>query len=150
MAEYLTKDGLNKLKEELNYLEKTERKNVSEKLKQAISEGDLSENAGYEDAKEKQNFIEKRIKELKEIIAQTVIIEKKESDKVRIGSFVFLETNESREKFQIVGSAEADVLKGKISYESPLGKAILNKKKGEVIKISTPDGQKEYKIIEIE
>ena len=150
MTKYLTPEGFEKMKKELEYLEKVKRKEVSEKLKHTASQGDLSENAGYDAAKEEQGFIEGRIKELKEIIAQAEVIEKKESGKVQIGSFVVLNTEEGKNKFQIVSPEEADILKGKLSFESPLGEALLNKKMGDIVKIDTPGGLKEYKIIEIE
>ena len=138
------------MKKELEYLEKVKRKEVSEKLKQTASQGDLSENAGYDAAKEEQGFIEGRIKELKDIIAQAEVIEKKENGKIQTGSFVVLNSEEGKKKFQIVSPEEADILKGKLSFESPLGEALLNKKKGDIVKINTPGGLKEYKIIEIE
>ncbi len=149
MIRHLTPEGLEKIKKELEYLEKIKRKEVSERIRQAASQGDLKENAGYDAAKEEQGFVEGRIKELKEIIAQAKLIEKKESNKVQIGSIVSLNSSEGEEKFQVVGPEEADILNGKISFKSPLGEAILNKKRGDTIKINTPGGKKEYKIIEI-
>ncbi len=149
MIRHLTPEGLEKIKKELEYLEKIKRKEVSERIRQAASQGDLKENAGYDAAKEEQGFVEGRIKELKEIIAQAKLIEKKESNKVQIGSIVSLNSSEGEEKFQVVGPEEADILNGKISFKSPLGEAILNKKRGDTIKINTPGGKKEYTIIEI-
>jgi transcription elongation factor GreA len=149
MIKYLTKQGLEKLKKELDYLDKVGRKEVSEKLEEAIAQGDLSENAGYDAAKEKQGFIERRIKELRETIAQAKIIKKEKGDKVQIGSLVFLKSKEQEEKFQLVGPEESNILEGKISFESPLGSSILGKKQGDVLKIDTPEGKKEYKIIKI-
>ena len=150
MPKYLTQEGFEKMKKELGYLEKIKRKEVSEKIKQTASQGDSSENAGYDAAKEEQGFIEGRIKKLKEIIAQAEVIKKKESGKVQIGSFVVLDSDEGKNKFQIVSPEEADILKGKLSFESPLGEALLNKKIGGIVKIDTPGGLKEYKIIKIE
>jgi len=149
MPKYLTPEGFEKMKKELEYLEKVKRKEVSEKIKYTASQGDLSENAGYDAAKEEQGFVEGRIKELKDIIAQAKVIEKKESGNVQIGSFVVLNSEEGKNKFQIVGPEEADILKGKLSFESPLGAALLNKKKEDIVKIDTPGGLKEYKINEI-
>ncbi len=149
MEKYLTADGLAKLKKELEYLEKEKRREVSERLRQAVSQGDLSENAGYDAARDEQEFVEIRIKELKATIAQAKIIEKEKSNKVQIGSFVSLKSKEGKEEFQIVGPEEADVLNNKISFQSPLGKAILNKQEGETMKINTPGGEKEYKILKI-
>jgi len=150
MTTYLTREGLENLKKELEYLEKVKRKEISEKISHAVSQGDLTENAGYDAVKDEQGFVEEKIKELRKIIGQAEIIEKRESDKVQTGSFVYLSSSEGKEKFQIVSPEEADTLKNKISFESPLGKAILGKKEGNVVKISTADGKKEYKIIKVE
>lgn len=149
MTKYLTSDGLAKLKKELEHLEKVKRKEVAEKLRQAVSQGDLSENAGYDTARDEQEFIERRVKELKSIINQVKIISKEKTNKVQIGSFVSLKSKEGKEEFQIVGSEEADVLNNRISFLSPLGEAILNKQEGETVKINTPGGEKEYKVIKI-
>jgi len=130
-------------------LEKVKRKEVAEKLRQAVSQGDLSENAGYDTARDEQEFIERRVKELKSIINQVKIISKEKTNKVQIGSFVSLKSKEGKEEFQIVGSEEADVLNNRISFLSPLGEAILNKQEGETVKINTPGGEKEYKVIKI-
>ncbi len=149
MTKYLTSEALEKFKKELEYLEKVKRKEVSERIRQTASFGDLSENAAYDIAKEEQGFVEARIKELKEIIFQAQIIEKKESNKVEVGSFVCLESDEGEDNFQIVESEEADVFKNKISLKSPLGKAMLNKKKGDVFEVDTPEGKKKYEIVEL-
>ena len=149
MTKYLTLEGLEKFKKELDYLEKVKRKEVSERIGEAASQGDLKENAGYDVAKEDQGFIEGRIKQLKEILSKAKIIEKKESNKIQIGSFVSLESEEGKISFQVVEPEEADVLQGKISFKSPFGGAILNKKKGDIVKINSPEGKKEYKILEI-
>ncbi len=149
MVKYLTLEGLEKLKKELDYLEKVKRKEVSERIRHTASQGDLKENAGYDAAKEEQGFVEGRIKELKEILSQVEIVKKGESHKVRIGSLVCLESEAGEKNFQIVGPEEADILQGKISFKSPLGEAILNKKKGDVVEVETPAGKEEYEIIEI-
>lgn len=150
MKKYLTLDGLEKMKKELEYLENVRRKEVSERIGHAASEGDLKENAGYDAAKDEQGFVEGKIRELKAVVAQAEVIEKKENGRVQIGSFVSLVFSEREEKFQIVGPEETDILKNKISFKSPLGGALLNKKKGEVIKVNAPGGKKEYKITKIE
>ena len=150
MVRYLTPEGLEKLKKELEHLKTVKRKEVSKKIEHTAAQGDLKENAGYDAAKEEQGFIEGRIKELSKIIAQADIIEKKEKDKVQIGSTVSIESNDGKDKFQIVGPEEADILEGKISFESPLGEALLGKKKGNSVRINTPGGFKQCKIIEIE
>jgi len=149
MVKYFTAPGLEKLKKELDYLERVKRKEVSERLRHTASQGDLKENAGYHAAKEQQGFVEGRIKELKEILSQAKIIEKKGGDQIQIGSFVCLESDEGEKTFQLVGPEEADILQGKISFESPLGGAILKKRKGDVIEIDAPEGKKKYEIVEI-
>lgn len=149
MKKYLTREGLEKFKKELDYLEKVKRKEVSERIRHTASQGDLKENAGYDAAKDEQGFVEGRIRELKTVVAQAEVIGKKENGRVQIGSFVFLNSSEGKEKFQIVGPEETDILNNKISFKSPLGGALLNKKKGDVVRINTPDGKKEYKIEEI-
>lgn len=147
----LTKKGLEKLKKELKYLKKVKRKEIAERLKQTASFGDLSENAAYQEAKEAQAFIEGKILELEKIIALAEIIKPKRNGKIEIGSKVSLKLLESGEEFnfQIVGEAEADPLSGKISYKSPLGKKLLGKREGDLVKIETELGKKEYKILKI-
>lgn len=147
---YLTREGLEKLNKELEHLKNVARKEVAIKLKEAISQGDLKENAGYDSAKDEQGFIEARIRELKGIIANAEVVEKKESSKVQICSCVSLSSASGEDKFQIVSPEEADVMENKISFKSPLGGALLNKKKGDIVKINTPSGKIEYKIINIE
>jgi transcription elongation factor GreA len=150
MVKYLTPEGLEKLKKELNYLKQVKRKEIAERLKHTASFGDLTENFAYQQAKEDQAFLEGRILELEEIIRSAKAIEKKETGKVQIGSIILVSSDGNREKFQIVESEETDPLKGKISYQSPLGKALLNKSVGAKIKIETPGGKIQYKILEIE
>lgn len=150
MTKYLTQEALEKFKKELEYLEKTKRREIADKLKHAISLGDLSENAAYTEAKEAQAFLEGKILELKGVISQAKIVNKKENEKIEIGSIVFLNLNGEEEKFQIVEPEESDVLRGKISHISPLGSALLGKTKGDKIKIETPGGKTEYKVIGIE
>jgi len=149
MVKYFTAQGLEKLKKELDYLEKVKRKEVTERLRHTAAQGDLKENAGYHAAKEQQGFVEGRIQELKEIVSQSKIIEKVKGDQVQMGSFVCLESDEGEETFQLVGSEEADILQGKISFKSPLGGAILKKKKGDVVEVDTPGGKKKYEIVEV-
>jgi len=149
MSEYLTQGGLAKLKRKLDYLKNTERKNIAKRIKSAASFGDLKENAAYHEAKEAQAFLEGKILELKQIIRNVKIIDKKISGKVEIGSVVVVSSDGEEEKFQIVGSEEVDILKGKISYKSPLGISLLGKKKGEKVKIKNPEGDIVYKIIDI-
>jgi len=149
MTKYLTAEGLEKLKKELDHLEKVKRREVSERIRHTASQGDLKENAGYDAAKEEQAFMEGRIRKLKEIIAQGEVIEKKENGLIQIGSSVSLDSPGEKQKFQIVSPEEANIIDNKISFESPLGKQLLGKKKGEKVKIETPAGKKEYNIVEV-
>ena len=148
---YITIEGLEKLKKELNYLRTVKRKEIAERLREAISQGDLSENFAYQQTKEDQNFLEDKILKLENTIKQAKIIKKeKQTDKIQVGSQILVESNKEKEQFQIVGSEETDPEKNKISFESPLGKAFLNKSVGETIEIETPNGKISYKILKIE
>jgi len=150
MVKYLTQESLEKFKKELDYLENVKRKEIAELLKNAISFGDLSENAAYTEAKEAQSFLEGRILELRKIVLQAELVDKKENGgKVQIGSAVFISSKNGKGKFQIVEPEEADVTNGKISYLSPLGKSLLGKVKGDELKVETPEGEIKYKIINI-
>ena len=149
MTKYLTEEGLKKLKKELEHLEKVKRKEVSEMIRHTASQGDLKENAGYDAAKEEQAFVEGRIRELKEIINQGKIITKKGDGLIQIGSFVSLNSLKEKQKFQIVGSEEANIMDNKISSESPLGKQLMGKKKGEKVEIKTQEGKIKYNIVEV-
>lgn len=150
MVNYLNKESLEKLKKELDYLKDTERKNVAKQLEHAIGFGDLSENAAYHDAREAKEFLEKKISELTQKIEQAIIIKvSKNTNNVQIGSIVFLESGKDKLCFEIVDSEEVDTLQDKISYDSPLGKTLLNKSKGSIVHVSTPAGKVEYKIIKI-
>lgn len=151
MKKYLTREGLEKLKKELEYLKTIKRKEIAKALEKAISFGDLTENAAYQEAKEAQAFLEGRILELEDIIEKAVIISnQKKKDIVQIGSIVTVKSDGEKEKFQIVGPEEAKPLEGKISYQSPLGKSLLNKKSGEEVEVITPQGKIKYKILKIE
>jgi len=150
MVKYLTSEGFKKLKEELEHLKTVERKEVVKRISQAASHGDLKENAGYHTAKDEQAFLEEKIKRLTATINQAEVVEKKEKDEVQIGSTVSLESKYGKDKYQIVEPEEADILAGKISYKSSLGEALFGKKKGNIVKFETPDGAKEYKILDIE
>ena len=148
---YLTKEGLEKLKKELDYLKNVRRKEVIRKIEKAVEMGDLSENAEYQEAKEEQAFIEGKILELENILKNATLIEDKQGNNiVKIGHKIVVQRGKTLKTFQIVGSNEADPLEGKISNESPLGKAFLGRKKGEEIEVETPQGKIKYKILEIE
>ncbi len=150
MENYLTAEGLEKLKKELETLETVTRRELAEKLNYAISFGDLKENAAYHQAKEQQAFVEGRISELKAIIANARVAERQDNGAVQIGSRITLATGEVVEEYCVVGSDEADVFCGKISYKSPLGQAIFGKKIGCKICLETPRGKTEYEIRKIE
>lgn len=151
----ITKEGLEKIKEELNYLKEVKRKEVAERLKEAISYGDLSENAEYEEAKNEQAFTEGRILELEEKVKYAKIIDDKTKKGaiVQLGSKVVIQNltgkTRSEEEYVIVGSTEADPINHKISNVSPVGKALLDKRVGEVIKVMAPAGVIEYKIVQV-
>jgi len=149
----LTKEGEKKLKEELDFLTHQKRAEIAEKLKDAISFGDLSENAAYSRAKEEQAFIEGRIKEIEDILRNAQIITDdghNKKDIVDIGSVVVLETKDGqRREYKIVGKNEADPLGGKISNESLIGKAVLGKRAGDRFSVLTPKGETEYVVKEI-
>jgi len=149
MVKYLTPEGLAKLKRELYDLKTIKRKEIAARLKHAASFGDLSENAAYHEAKEAQGFLEGRIKELSKIISQSKIIQNKDSDRVQLGSTVLLFSSNKKQEFQIVNPEEADIFHGKISNQSPLGKTLLGKSKGDKIRIENSQGKTEYEIIEI-
>ena len=150
MAKYFTKKGLEKLEKELEFLKKNKRMEISERIRQAASFGDLKENAAYDDAKDAQAFLEGRILELEEAIRSAMIVDEPEkTGKVQIGSNIVVGSSDGEEKFQIVLQEEVNVLEGKISYESPLGSSFLGKKKGDEVGVETPGGQKIYKIIEV-
>lgn len=140
----LTVEGKEKLEEELRYLENEKRDEVGERIRIAREFGDISENSEYDDAKNEQAFIEQRISEINQILANAQIVNTpKKGNKVVIGSTVTLVDEKERERvFTIVGGAEADTAAGKISNESPVGAAVLGHKKGDVIEYEGPTGRK--------
>ena len=149
---YLTPEGLKKLEDELQYLTTVKRAEVAAAIQSAKEEGDLSENAAYDEAKAAQGFMEGRIQTLQALLQEVVIIEPQQnSDVVALGSKVTVveEDNEDPETYTIVGSAEADPLEEKISNESPIGSALLTHKTGDVVTVQTPGGEVRLKIIEI-
>ncbi|MEE1251196.1 MAG: transcription elongation factor GreA [Lachnospiraceae bacterium] len=150
----LTYEGLQKLEAELQDLKVVRRKEVAQKIKEAREQGDLSENAEYDAAKDEQRDIEARIEDIEKILknAEVVVEEEVELDKISIGCKVkILDVEENEElEYKIVGSTEANSLKGKISNESPVGKALLGAKVGDVVKVETHVGELEYKVLEIQ
>lgn len=151
---YLTHEGLEKLQNELVHLKDITRVEIAEKLKEAISFGDLSENAEYEEARNEQAQVEKRILDLEEQLKNVEIIEEDmDHDKVTMGSEVTIKNLETKEEaaYKIVGSTEANILAETpmISNESPIGKSILGKKTGDKVKVSAPSGKFEYQVTKI-
>ncbi len=152
---YLTHEGLEKLQNELVHLKDVTRVEIAEKLKEAISFGDLSENAEYEEARNEQAQVEKRILDLEEQLKNVEIIEEDmDHDKVTMGSVITIKNLETNEElaYKIVGSTEANILAETpmISNESPVGKAILGKKTGDKVKVSAPSGKFEYQVTKID
>ena len=152
-ATLVTKEGYQKLVEELENLKNVKRKEVAARIKEAISYGDLSENSEYEEAKNEQAFVEGRILELEEKVKHAKIISEKHGKTVQLGTTVHLK-NLSRksddEVYTIVGSTEADPFEGRISNESPVGSALLEKKKGDKVKVRVPAGTVEYQITKLD
>jgi transcription elongation factor GreA len=149
----ITTEGLERLKEELEYLQTVKRREVAERIKEAREFGDIAENAEYDDAKNEQALLEHRIAQLEERLRNARVLSKKEisSDVVSIGSRVKLRDMDAKEtiEYKIVGSAEANPSENKLSNESPVGKAIMGRKKGEVVEVTAPRGALKFKILEI-
>ncbi len=149
----ITKTGKAKLEEELAELKGPRRMEISRRLKSAIEMGDLSENADYITAKEDQGFLEGRILEIETILSNAEVVDEDNvrSDKVQIGHKVTVrEGDEDEEVFELVGISEVNTLLGKISYESPIGSALLDKRPGEKVQVKTPGGVLEFTIVKIE
>mgnify|MGYP002530020329 FL=1 len=151
--EILTQEGYNKIEEEVEYLITVKRKEVAERIKVAISFGDLSENAEYDEAKNEQAKLEEQILKLDEKLRKAVIIDESQIDLdiVMVGSIVKLYDFDFDEEVEyvIVGSAEADPFEGKISNVSPVGKALLGARVGETVEVQVPDGVSKFKVLEI-
>ncbi len=147
---YLTKEGLDELKKEFDQLTKVKRPDILERVSQARSMGDLSENAEYVAAQEALSFIDGRIEELEELIKQAVLIQETHSKGlVKLGSTVTVNIKGKKEVFMVVGEWEADPHEKKISHESPLGKALLGKKVGEKVEVEAPAGIVIYTIASV-
>lgn len=148
---YLTQEGLDELKKELDHLKFEKRPEVINALKDARALGDLSENAEYDAARQEQAIVECRIAELEVMIENAVVIEKKATDEVAIGTKVKIEYVDDKEtdEYSIVGSKEADPFLNKISNESPIAQAIMGLKVGDIAHVSSPNGQYDVKILEI-
>ena len=149
----LTSKGMQALEDELQDLKVVKRKEIAQKIKEAREQGDLSENAEYDAAKDEQRSMEARIEELEKIIKNAEVIDESAYDKdtVSIGSTIKFYDEEFDEEleYRIVDSTESDILKGLISNESPLGKALIGAKVGETVQVESPDGFSRYKILEI-
>ncbi|MBL8062102.1 MAG: transcription elongation factor GreA [Anaerolineales bacterium] len=148
---YLTREGEAKLIAELEELKGPRREELAQRLRSAIQMGDLSENADYHKAKEDQGFLEGRIQEIEAILRNSAIIEKTNTDSVSIGSHVTIQEEDyDPETYHIVGPTEADPRNGRISHESPIGVALMNKKVGEIAEAATPSGKIKFKIVKVE
>lgn len=150
--QYLTQQKYAELQQELEALIHTKRKEVAEQLEYAKSMGDLSENAEYQEARDNQAKIESRISQIEELLKHAEILQHRKSDTIEAGSIVSIQKTGDKNKkdFTLVGTEEADMLAGKLSYDSPLGSALMGKKKGDAVKVDTPKGTIEYKIISVE
>lgn len=149
---YLTPEGKRKLEEELAHLMNARRKELSERLHSAVKMGDLSENADYIQAKEEQAFVEGRIRDIQAMLRNVVLIEEQTGGEVRIGSKVTVVEDglDEHETFMMVGAAEADPVNGRISNVSPLGRQLLGKKVGDVVRVQAPVGETVFTIVAID
>ncbi len=146
---YLTVEGLAKLKAELQQLVTVDRPRVAARIHDAKLDGDISENAEYEDAKQEQSFLEGRIATLEAQLKNAEVIAQPNGDKVGIGSTVVIKGSDGEDKFTIVGSAEASPREGRISNESPVGVALMGRRKGEKVTVQAPAGPVEYMIVSV-
>ena len=147
---FLTQDGYNRLQEELNFLRNKRRPEVAERIRQAKEFGDINENAEYDDAKNEQGFVEGRILLLEKLLRNASIIEGQHAKGiVEVGSTVKVHDEYGDESFTIVGSAEAEPTKGRISMESPVGKALLGRRVGDDVTVTTPGGLSKMLIVEV-
>jgi transcription elongation factor GreA len=147
---YLSKDGLESIRQELDELVQVRRAEIAARIHEAKEHGDITENAEYEDAKNEQAFVEGRIQALSALVKNAVVIEENHSSThVQIGSTVTIQSKDGKESFMIVGSTEASPAEGRISNESPVGRALLGRKKGDEVTVSVPAGDSKYKILSI-
>lgn len=150
----LTYEGLKKYEEELEDLKVNKRRENAEKLKEARAQGDLSENAEYDAAKDEQRDIQARIEELEKILKNAEVVDEEEVDleRINIGCMVKIHDVKYKEdlEYKIVGSTEADSLNGKISNESPVGRALIGAKVGDTVNVESPAGSNKYKVLEIQ
>ena len=151
----ITPEGLEKLKDEIEHLTTTNRREVAARIKEAREFGDIAENAEYDDAKNEQALLEQRIAQLEERVRRATVIDEKDlgTDEVKVGSTVHVKDQKSgdSQKFQIVGSAEANPAEQKLSNESPIGRALLGHKRNDIVSVDVPRGpKKKLKITKIE
>jgi transcription elongation factor GreA len=151
---FLTRDGMQKIEAELEYLQTVRRQEVAQRLHEAMDGGDIQENAEYEDAKNERAFVEGRIMTLEALIKNAEIIERNgPTDRVGLGSYVTvveMDSDEEPERYHVVGSAEADPVNGYISNESPLGMGLLGNKVGDVVTVNAPDGLLKFQVVAID
>lgn len=147
----ISQEGYDKLKKELDYLQIEKRREIADRIQKAKDMGDLSENAEYSEAKDAQALNEGRVIELKAILKGVTVVENhKKKGEVGMGSKVLVKSADKEKEFTIVSFNEADPLEGKISNESPLGRAFLNRRAGDKVKVQTPKGEVEYEILKAE
>ena len=149
MAQYITAEGLQKLKDELHELKTTEMRRIVKLIAEAAAFGDLKENAGYHDARNMKSFLLGRIEQLENAINDAVIKEKTGENTVQIGSHITIDFDGEKQEYSIVSSTEADILKNKISYQSPLGSQLMNRKPGESFNYEIKDKKMKVKVLSI-
>ncbi len=149
MVQYFTKEGLQKLKDELHYLKTTKNREIVKLIAEAAAFGDLKENASYHDARDKMAFLRMRVAELEAAINEGVVKEKEDTDKVQVGSEIVIMFDNEKQKYQIVAPAEANILQNKISYQSPLGQELVGKQAGKEFNFLAGNKKVKVKILEI-
>ncbi|MFH1662054.1 MAG: transcription elongation factor GreA [Candidatus Falkowbacteria bacterium] len=150
LDQIISKEGYEKLEKELEHLTKTRRAEIADRIEKAKELGDLSENAEYAEAKEEQAFNEGKVAEVTALLKNLTVVETgSNKNEIGMGSSVTVKINGNEKQYEIVSFNEANPLEGKISNESPIGRAFLEKKKGDFVKVKTPNGEMEYEIIEI-
>lgn len=149
--EYLSKEKINELESELKHLKTERRKEIADQLEYSKSMGDLSENAEYHEARDEQAKNESRIIQIEEILKNAVLLKHHSGDIIDVGSTITIlkKGEETRHVYNIVGPEEADMIAGKLSYKSPLGSALINKKKGDEFTFESPKGKVHYKIVDV-
>ena len=147
---YITKEGLEKLQEELRHLKGEKRREIAARIEKAKELGDLSENAEYAEAKDEMAFVEGRILELENSISRAAVISRHNADTITIGARVTVKSDGKEKIYTIVGLNEADPTQGKISNETPLAQALIGRKNGEEIEVATPRGKIRYTVVRIE